>query len=102
MERRPLAPQEREGLPEGGLEICGHGIELSAPGLADGQKDEHSQQHSGHAKSQERRTPAVGLGDGTRVPKDDPRVTAARIRIQKPQALAPDAKAAGVELTLTR
>jgi dihydroneopterin aldolase len=33
---------------------------------------------------------------------DDPRVVAARVRIQKPQALAPDAAAAGVELTLTR
>jgi dihydroneopterin aldolase len=32
----------------------------------------------------------------------DPRVTQARIRVEKPLALAPDAVAAGVEITLTR
>jgi dihydroneopterin aldolase len=32
----------------------------------------------------------------------DPRVTRARVRVEKPLALAPDAVAAGVEITLTR
>lgn len=32
----------------------------------------------------------------------DPRVTSARVRIEKPHALAPDAEAAGVELTLVK
>ena len=32
----------------------------------------------------------------------DPRVTQARIRVEKPLALAPDAVGAGVEITLTR
>lgn len=32
----------------------------------------------------------------------DSRVTAARVRVEKPHALAPDADAAGVELTLVR
>ncbi len=32
----------------------------------------------------------------------DPRVTRARVRVEKPLALAPDAVAAGVELTLER
>jgi dihydroneopterin aldolase len=32
----------------------------------------------------------------------DPRVTRARIRVEKPLALAPDAVGAGVEITLTR
>jgi dihydroneopterin aldolase len=32
----------------------------------------------------------------------DPRVTQARVRVEKPLALAPDAVAAGVELTVTR
>jgi dihydroneopterin aldolase len=32
----------------------------------------------------------------------DPRVTRARVRVEKPLALAPDAVAAGVELTVTR
>lgn len=32
----------------------------------------------------------------------DPRVTQARVRIEKPLALAPDAVAAGVEITLVR
>jgi dihydroneopterin aldolase len=32
----------------------------------------------------------------------DPRVTRARVRVEKPLALAPDAVAAGVELTLVR
>ena len=32
----------------------------------------------------------------------DPRVTQARVRVEKPLALAPDAVAAGVEITLTR
>ena len=32
----------------------------------------------------------------------DPRVTRARIRVEKPLALAPDAVAAGVELTVAR
>jgi dihydroneopterin aldolase len=32
----------------------------------------------------------------------DPRVTRARIRVEKPLALAPDAVAAGVELTVVR
>ena len=33
---------------------------------------------------------------------DDPRVTRARVRVEKPLALQPDAVAAGVELTLVR
>lgn len=33
---------------------------------------------------------------------DDPRVTRARVRVEKPQALAPDAAAAGVEITAVR
>lgn len=32
----------------------------------------------------------------------DPRVTRARVRVEKPLALAPDAAAAGVEITLVR
>ncbi|THD51960.1 MAG: dihydroneopterin aldolase [Phenylobacterium sp.] len=32
----------------------------------------------------------------------DPRVTQARVRVEKPLALAPDAVAAGVEITLVR
>ena len=32
----------------------------------------------------------------------DPRVTRARVRVEKPQALAPDAAAAGVEITAVR
>ena len=32
----------------------------------------------------------------------DPRVTQARVRVEKPLALAPDAVGAGVEITLTR
>jgi dihydroneopterin aldolase len=32
----------------------------------------------------------------------DPRVTAARVRVEKPLALAPDAVAAGVEITVVR
>jgi dihydroneopterin aldolase len=32
----------------------------------------------------------------------DPRVTKARVRVEKPLALAPDAVAAGVEITLVR
>lgn len=32
----------------------------------------------------------------------DPRVTRARVRVEKPLALAPDANAAGVEITLIR
>jgi len=32
----------------------------------------------------------------------DPRVTQARIRVEKPLALAPDAVAAGVEITIVR
>ena len=32
----------------------------------------------------------------------DPRVTRARVRVEKPQALAPHAAAAGVEITLVR
>jgi 7,8-dihydroneopterin aldolase/epimerase/oxygenase len=32
----------------------------------------------------------------------DPRVTRARVRVEKPLALAPDATAAGVEVTLVR
>ncbi|MDB5463581.1 MAG: dihydroneopterin aldolase [Phenylobacterium sp.] len=32
----------------------------------------------------------------------DPRVTRARVRVEKPQALAPDAVGAGVEITLVR
>jgi 7,8-dihydroneopterin aldolase/epimerase/oxygenase len=32
----------------------------------------------------------------------DPRVTRAHVRVEKPQALAPDADAAGVELTLVK
>ena len=32
----------------------------------------------------------------------DPRVTQARVRVEKPLALAPDAVCAGVEITLTR
>ncbi|HEY9216634.1 MAG TPA: dihydroneopterin aldolase [Phenylobacterium sp.] len=32
----------------------------------------------------------------------DPRVTRARVRVEKPQALAPDAAAAGVEITLVK
>jgi dihydroneopterin aldolase len=32
----------------------------------------------------------------------DPRVTKARVRVEKPLALAPDAVAAGVEITVTR
>jgi dihydroneopterin aldolase len=32
----------------------------------------------------------------------DPRVTRARVRVEKPLALAPDAVAAGVEITVTR
>lgn len=33
---------------------------------------------------------------------DDPRVTRARVRVEKPQALAPEATAAGVEITAVR
>ncbi len=33
---------------------------------------------------------------------DDPRVTRARVRVEKPQALAPDAAAAGVEIVAVR
>lgn len=33
---------------------------------------------------------------------DDPRVTRARVRVEKPQALAPDAAGAGVEITAVR
>lgn len=33
---------------------------------------------------------------------DDPRVTRARVRVEKPQALAPEAAAAGVEITAVR
>jgi len=33
---------------------------------------------------------------------EDPRVTRARVRVEKPLALAPDAVGAGVEITLTR
>lgn len=33
---------------------------------------------------------------------DDPRVSRARIRVEKPMALAPDAAAAGVEITAVR
>jgi len=33
---------------------------------------------------------------------DDPRVIRARVRVEKPQALAPDAAAAGVEIVLSR
>lgn len=33
---------------------------------------------------------------------DDPRVTRARVRVEKPLALAPDAVAAGVEITAVR
>lgn len=33
---------------------------------------------------------------------DDQRVTRVRVRVEKPQALAPDAKAAGVEVVLAR
>jgi dihydroneopterin aldolase len=33
---------------------------------------------------------------------DDPRVTRARVRVEKPHALAPDAAAAGVEITAVR
>ena len=33
---------------------------------------------------------------------DDPRVNRVRVRVEKPQALAPDAKAAGVEVVLAR
>ena len=32
----------------------------------------------------------------------DPRVTRARVRVEKPQALAPHAAAAGVEITVVR
>ena len=33
---------------------------------------------------------------------DDPRITRVRVRVEKPQALAPDALAAGVEVVLAR
>lgn len=33
---------------------------------------------------------------------DNPRVVSVRVRVEKPQALAPDAEAAGVEITLER
>jgi dihydroneopterin aldolase len=33
---------------------------------------------------------------------DDPRVTRARVRVEKPQALAPDAAAAGAEIVAVR
>ena len=33
---------------------------------------------------------------------DDPRVTRARVRVEKPQALAPEAAGAGVEITAVR
>jgi dihydroneopterin aldolase len=33
---------------------------------------------------------------------EEPKVTRARIRVEKPQALAPDAEAAGVEITAVR
>lgn len=37
-----------------------------------------------------------------RVCLEDPRVTRARVRVEKPLALAPDAAGAGVEITLVR
>lgn len=37
-----------------------------------------------------------------RVCLDDPRVHRARVRVEKPEALAPDAQAAGAEITLVR
>lgn len=33
---------------------------------------------------------------------DDPRISRVRVRVEKPQALAPDAQAAGVEVVLVR
>ena len=42
---------------------------------------------------------AEGLAHGL---LDDPRVRRARVRVEKPEALAPDAAAAGVEVTAVR
>src|SRR6267154_5186929 len=66
VKRRFLLPEEFQTGDQGGLDVLDNGIQASPVWLADGKKNDQSDDDAGHAESEEGCPPVVRVRNGTR------------------------------------